>query len=91
MIFGFLKPWSPVFIHFIIPKYFKEYKKNHGDILENIIFHIWEFGKSKMLTFSKRRAPENDDDPSKNFLKILNMGPLSTWKHEMIFGNIIFG
>ena len=33
MISGFVNPWSPIFIHFIIPKYFTK-SRNHG---------IWRF------------------------------------------------
>ena len=48
-------------------------------------FGILEFKKSQMLKVLKRQAPKHHEDPSKNFLKILEMGPISSWKHEMIF------
>ena len=38
--------------------------------------------------FPKRRAPANDEDSCNKISKILNMGPISSWKHEMFFGNI---
>ena len=41
---------------------------------KRLFLHIWT---SKKCQIWKRRAPENDEDPSKNFLKILNMGPIS--------------
>ena len=50
-------------------------------ILENIwehplnILFLQDFKKCQIW---KRRAPKNDEDPSKNFLKILDMGPIST-------------
>ena len=31
----------------------------------------------------KRQAPTNHEDPSYTFLKILDMGSISSWKHEM--------
>ena len=31
-------PVDPVFMAFILPKYFKTYQKVYGNILENIIF-----------------------------------------------------
>ena len=85
MIYGFSKPWNPVFIHFIIPKYFKKYKKHHGDILEKYYVHNSTFRKSKWLTIFEKTGTEHDEDPSNNFLEILNMGPISTGEHEMIF------
>ena len=69
-------PVDPVFIAFIIPKYFKKIRKYMGTSFKNILFlHIWT---SKKCQMRKRRAPKNDEDPFKNFLKILNMGPIST-------------
>ena len=55
-------------------------------ILQNILESIWEHLRKifvhiwtpKTCQIWKRRAPKHDEDPSKNFLKILNMGPIST-------------
>ena len=77
MISGFSKPWNPVFIHFIIPKNFITYKKITRTFEKHIIFISDNFG-NPFLTFSKRRTPKNDEDPSKNFLIVLNTGPVST-------------
>ena len=42
MIPGFPKPWKPVFIHFIIPKFFKRFKKNLRTLCKHIIFvNMW--------------------------------------------------
>ena len=46
----------------------KKIKMKNSDIWEQ----IW-----------KRPGPKNDEDPSNKILKILNMGPISTRKHEM--------
>ena len=43
--------------------------------LKILFLHIWTSRKCQIW---KRRAPKNDEDPSKNFLKILDMGPIST-------------
>ena len=48
------------------------------------IFFIYEL--QKQCRFGERRAPKNDEDPSTSFL---NMGPISTWKHEWIFINMV--
>ena len=37
----------------------------------------------------KRRVPKNDEDLFKQILEILDMGPISTRKHEWNFGNIV--
>ena len=62
---------------------------------ENICEH---FRKSLFLEIYKsgfpkngnvrKRAPTNDEGVSNRFMKISEMGPMSTWKHEMIFGKI---
>ena len=50
----------------------------------NIIFHISNFRNLKIQHFPKRRAPKNDEDPSKNFLKILDTYVFHIYqKHEM--------
>ena len=42
----------------------------------------------KMLEqIGKRQAPENDEDPSKQISKILDIGSISTRKYEMKIGN----
>ena len=43
MISGFSKPWSPVFIAFIIPKYFNKCQKVCGNIFKKIYFGISGF------------------------------------------------
>ena len=53
--------------------------------LKNIIFAYMDFNK---MTNLEKAGTENDEDPSENFLKILDMGPISTWKHEMKFWNL---
>ena len=42
-----------------------------------------DFGNRQFLNFSKRRAPKKNDDPFNKVLKILNMGSVSSRKHEM--------
>ena len=37
----------------------------------------------------KRRAPINDEDPSNKISKIMDMGPISTRKHEWNFINMV--
>ena len=41
------------------------------------------FGNPKVCHFLKRWAPNNDEDPSTIFLKILDMRSISIEKHEM--------
>ena len=45
MISGFSKPQNPRFIHFIIPKCFKQYKSDYGEILAQ-----YDFRKSRNQT-----------------------------------------
>ena len=64
------------------PRIYGLYYTKRLQIFIDILFlHIWT---SKKCQFWKRRAPKNDEDPSNKIFKILNMGPISTWKHEMI-------
>ena len=37
----------------------------------------------------KRLVPKNDEDPSNTILNILDMGSISTRKHEWIFGSMV--
>ena len=39
--------------------------------------------------FEKTQAPTNDEDPSDEILKILDMGSISTRKHEWIVGSYL--
>ena len=57
-----------------------------GTSLTILFLHIWASKKCKCW---KRRAPKNDEDPSKNFLKILNMRSISIKKHEWFFTNMV--
>ena len=56
------------------------------------MFKIYEFYISQIFGFPqcwnywKRRKPHNDEDPSNTILDILDMGPISTRKHEWNFG-----
>ena len=75
MISGTSKIWSksgPVDL-LIITEMLQEIQENYGGILKSIIFTYMDFKKCQIW---KRRAPKNDEDPSKNFLKILDMGPI---------------
>ena len=48
--------------------------------------HLWTSEKCQIW---KRRAPENDEDPSNKIPKIMDMRPISAWKHEWIFPNMV--
>ena len=50
--------------------------------------HISTFWISKMLESLEKAGPKNDEDPSKHFLKILDMRPISTRKHEWNVGTM---
>ena len=71
---------------FIIPEYLTNIRKYMGTSLKSIMFAYLDFKKCQIW---KRRAPKNDEDPSKNFLEILNIGPISIKKHEWIFANMV--
>ena len=61
------------------PKDFKNIR-TYGNILE----HILEIPNPEMLWQSwKRRAPENDEDPSNKILEILNSRSISITKIQM--------
>lgn len=47
----------------------------------------WKFQNSEFHFFEivNRQAPKNDEDSSHKLLKILDMGPISTKRHEMDF------
>ena len=48
---------------------------------------ISKFGNSEVRNCVKRRAPNNDEDPSNEFLKILEIISVSTNNMEWAFGN----
>ena len=57
---------------------------------QKLLFWISQiYGCPFVWHFWKRRAPRNDEDPSDQFLKISDMGPISTRKHEWNVGNIL--
>ncbi len=52
--------------------------------LKNNIFANLEMLETQnSCHFRKRRGPTNDEDPFKEILKIVNMEPISTKKHEI--------
>ena len=59
-------------------------RRNPTSFSNMIVSEISLLGKSKCLKHSKRRALDNPDDPSNQFLKVLDMGPISSRKHEMM-------
>ena len=69
---GFLKPWNPVFIRFILPKYFKKYMKNHGNILEKGYFPYLNF--SEFQTFDIFRK-----DGHRTMMKIRRRTSWTSW------------
>ena len=48
MMSGFSKPWNPIFIAFITPKYSKNIRKYMGASLKHIIFAYMDFKKMSM-------------------------------------------
>ena len=52
-------------------------------ISKHIIWESQNVEHRKLWTTSKRRTPTNPDDPSNQFLKILDMGSIASRKHEM--------
>ena len=50
-------------------------------MLDNL--KIWEIGK--VVNFGKRRAPKHPADPFNKCMEILDMGPISSRKHETEF------
>ena len=64
----------------------KNIGKYMGTSLKHIIVTDMDFKKCQ---FWRRRAPINSEDPSNEIFKIFNMRPISTWKHEWIFTNMV--
>ena len=63
----------------------KNVTKYMGTSLKHIIFVYMDLKKCQIW---KRRAPTNDEDPSKNFLKILDMYFISIKKMRWKFGDM---
>ena len=76
---------------FFITELLKIYKKTSQIVFGNAFKHInnRKLGFSTYEKFRKRRAPENDEDPFKAFLEILDVGSISTRRHEWSFGNML--
>ena len=49
------------------------------------ICFVINYGFPKLWKCWERQGPNNDEDPSEKFLKILEMRSISTRTHEMIF------
>ena len=73
---------NQIFVSFETPGYLKQIKKHPSDIFERICCYQ-DFGKSIFCQFWKRWAPNNEEDPSKQFLNISDMRSICSRKHEM--------
>ena len=73
------KPNKQLFLSLETPGYLKEIKKQSQIILQSYYCYTFHF----FWQFSKRRAPANPADPSKEILKILEAGSISSEKHEI--------
>ena len=60
----------------------------YANIWTNNIFANVKIMDIHVVTFLEKTGTEHDEDPSKKILKISDTGPLSSWKHDMIFYNI---
>ena len=63
--------------------------RNMGTSSKKNTFHISNCWTPNQCQFSKRRAPKNDEDPLKKFLKIIDTGPTSIKKMKWAFGNFL--
>ena len=79
-------PGQPLFIGFVIQNTSQNISKIWKRF-KHIIFinlKLWKINLFEIVDpIWKRRAPQNDEDPFKIISNILNMAPISTWKHEM--------
>ena len=64
----------------------KNIRKYMGASFKIIIFTHMDF---MFCQFGKRRAPQNDEDPSNIISKFMDMRPISIKKHEWIFANMV--
>ena len=81
------KPQNQLCLSLETPGHLNKIKKD-PHFQKHIFLQISEFRNSVFRHFPKRRAPTNDEDPYKTISKFLHMGPISPWKHGMIFGSI---
>ena len=58
-------------------------KKRPGVFFEHIMFTSFKKLNPQVCQVWKRRAPKNDEGPSNNILKVLDMGSISIKKHEI--------
>ena len=73
-----LGPLEPRIYSFQYTKVPQNKQENIEACQNKFIFDNLRNYEIHFLALSKRRAPKNDEDPSKNFVKILNMGPIYT-------------
>ena len=71
---------------FYFTKILQKIQEKYGNFLQTCFSISQLFGNPKCQRFPRRRAPKNDEDPSKNFLKSLDMYFISIKKHEMEIG-----
>ena len=64
-------------------------QKNIIKLLKILFKYISTIKLSNKCQLWKRRAPKNDEDPSNQIFKIMDMGPISIKKNEWIFPNMV--
>ena len=70
-----LDPWEPLFMDLNIPNHFSKSKKIQIHFKNNMLLNLENGGTQ---SFGKRQAPTNDEDPPNKFLRILDIGSIST-------------
>ena len=75
-----LEPPNQLFVVFGDPRIPKHFERNPEHVQQLFLTNLI-FGNRFVWTFWKRRAPKNPGDPSNKFLRILDMGSISsrTW------------
>ena len=75
-------PQNPLCLSLETPGYLNK-SRTTLDFFETDYFYRYQSFENRFLFVRKRNAPINDENPFIKILKILDMGQISTWKHDM--------
>ena len=92
-IWEYFETWSARIWNFLFPKFLHFVISDLWCLrffgISKLKFPNFEFRNSRIRNTWKRRGPNKYEDPLIYCMEILNMGSISSWKHEMkIVGNI---
>ena len=76
------EPQNQLFLFLETPGHLKKSKKQARTIFD-FVYKFPNFEQTNILTSLEKTGAEQSDSPCKKILKALEMGSISSWKHDM--------